>query len=446
MRAEYQDNPVYSNNPFIEALPLPLTNAELYNKLKKQPCYDEKIKTLSIPERLSCLSKIYETYIPPDYAPTVYQLLYQGIISSYTTKFSTGIIRQIGKIKEAVEQSRVPNTSTYTTQAISGSILGVSGTGKTSTILRILDLFPQVIEHTEYHGNPFFCKQITYLNIQCPNDCSVKAACIYILSAIDEAIGTTYSLNAVNRKSLTIDAIIAQISQLCITHHIGIIIIDEIQNILATNKKGENNVRLIKFFVQLMNDTGISVILVGTPEVGAFFDQQPHLARRTRGPRIFPMKFSSDFHKLVNSLWQMQCLKYYAELTDAMEKILFDVSGGIPALLAQCIFFAQQYAINSGIEQLSISIIQEAAALYQLRKPFPVYEKGDAAVIPEINKVSFPNKQAAPEKQTNSRKKGRPKILRDQLDILVAYENVSQEESLLEWMFSRELAMEADIC
>lgn len=61
----------------------------------------------------------------------------------------------------------------FVAQADTGSILGVPGIEKTVTVQRSLGLLPQVIEHTEYQGHPSFCKQVLYLRVECPSDCSI---------------------------------------------------------------------------------------------------------------------------------------------------------------------------------------------------------------------------------------------------------------------------------
>ena len=38
-----------------------------------------------------------------------------------------------------------------------------------STIRRALETMPQVIEHTEYMGQPFYCKRVLYLRAEYPS-------------------------------------------------------------------------------------------------------------------------------------------------------------------------------------------------------------------------------------------------------------------------------------
>lgn len=424
MKAEYRFVPAYPDNPFISSLPKRLTAGELMEKIQSSiPPWDRSVQMSSV-ERLSHCNKIYEAFYPLHFAPTIYNLLYNGMISSYAEKNSVKAIRQMTTIKTAIDLNQRPCTTSFSTQSISCSILGASGIGKSSTIARILNLFPQVIEHMEFEGSPFFCKQINYLNVQCPSDCSVKAMCTDILLQIDRILGTEYAVKAMRRQSVTLDALVAQLSQLCITHNIGVIIIDEIQNVLSASTKSGNHTRLVRFLVQLMNDTGICAVLVGTPEVGAFFDSEPHLARRTRGLRIGALGYGEPFHHLLAGLWKMQYTKIYQPLTEKLEGLLFEISGGIPALLAQVIALSQTQAIESGAEVLSEEVIRKTASLYRLRAPSDTNAVTDPASDFQAVKSILPQDEP-------QGKRGRPKRYRDSGDLLVLFQNNRENVSRL---------------
>nr|WP_208997958.1 ATP-binding protein [Pseudovibrio sp. FO-BEG1] len=53
------------------------------------------------------------------------------------------------------------------------SLIGCSGSGKSSTINRILATYPQVIYHKQYNYI-----QMPYLRIECPSDGSLKSLCL----------------------------------------------------------------------------------------------------------------------------------------------------------------------------------------------------------------------------------------------------------------------------
>ena len=106
----------------------------------------------------------------------------------------------------------------FVAQADTGSVLGVPGIGKTVTVQRSLGLLPQVIEHTEYQGHPFFCKQVLYLRVECPSDCSIKTLAFNILAVLDRAIASDYLNRLTLMKSISVSAIATQVKILCMTH------------------------------------------------------------------------------------------------------------------------------------------------------------------------------------------------------------------------------------
>ena len=132
---------------------------------------------------------------------------------------------------------------------------GVPGIGKTSTIRRCLTTMPQVIEHVEYQGQPFYCKQVLYLRIECPSDCSVKTLALNLVAALDQAIGSDYLHQLTSLRSVAASAVATQVKILCMTHHVGLILVDEIQNAVVTARRNRQVKPLIKFLVELTNDT-----------------------------------------------------------------------------------------------------------------------------------------------------------------------------------------------
>lgn len=158
-------------------------------------------------------------------------MIYQGMTASLACKDAVSSARQSAWLYSGKQT----DSSVYRESTSSFSLLGEPGIGKTTTVTRILQTIPQVIEHERYAGEPLYCKQVNYVCIQCPSDCSVKACALPCLPSWTGLLGTEYA--RARMATYTMDTIIIKLSQLCITHHIGIIVIDEIQNVLFSRNK-----------------------------------------------------------------------------------------------------------------------------------------------------------------------------------------------------------------
>ena len=111
------------------------------------------------------------------------------------------------------------------------SIIGISGIGKTTAIERLLLMYPQVIKHEEYKGQPFNRTQIVWLKIDCPYDGSLSTLCKSFFKAIDDLLGTRYleKFGYLNRVTSTM---LLHMTSLASMYGIGVLVIDEIQHLL----------------------------------------------------------------------------------------------------------------------------------------------------------------------------------------------------------------------
>lgn len=414
--ATYSPNSAYPNNPFIEAMPSFLLPDVLIKELYYIPKLPENVSDLDAAERLACTNKIYEAFVPLDFSVQLYNLIYQGILSSYSKKNTVDIIRQTLSFRNSITKGEIPETNAFMSQAISYSVLGIPGVGKTSTITRILNLFPQVIRHTEYKGQSFYCHQITYICIQCPADCSIKAACIQVIDEINRLLFAGAPESCYKKDNITTDALVAIIAQLCLTHHIGALVIDEIQNVVGA-RKGSQKGQLINFFVQLTNETGICVIFVGTPEISKIFDSGKHIFRRTRGPRLTVITDMTAFHTLASELWKLQVTQRRLPYSDETGVLLYRITEGVPALLSELLVLSQQEAILSGEECLSSRIIKRTAQANNFNDRAAAMLSGNLDIVKELTDLG-----EAPAMPDVVLKRGRPKKERADTDLIVAYE------------------------
>lgn len=372
--AEYDKE---QGNPFLEALPELLGKTEFTERMESEIHFPYDLNKKTPQERRTYLTELSTWFQPMDYMYSLYDMLYRAMATTYQTKTVVESVKQLNEIYMDFRTGK-ERTLSYSTQAYSGAVLGVPGIGKTSTIQRCLSTMPQVIVHTKYKEQPFYTKQINYLIVECPSDCSVKTLAFNILSAIDRAIGSEYFTQAANQ-SIAASAISTKLKIICMNHHIGLIVIDEIQNAIQTATRNKQTRPLIKFLVELTNETSTGICFCGTLEAEELFLKQEHLKRRTRGLRLLPLKYDMTYRKFITTLFEYQATLQKAELTEKLMKQIYDLSAGIPAYIVKIFQEEQTQAILSGKEKITYGAIKQAVSILGIEVS-KVFSRGGTSI------------------------------------------------------------------
>lgn len=332
-------------NELISCLSRMLSGNELYNAMKVLPEYDPSIRNADPATRLIALSSIYGVYVPTTASAEIYSKMYLALLHSLQKKNSIDAVKQYNLNYKITQGGSIQG---ILGGADSFTIIGTSGIGKSSAVNRAISLISTAIIELPR------MKVIPALVIQCPFDSSVKGLLFEILRKVDELLDTTYYQKAV-RSRATVDLLIGSVSSVCL-NHVGLLVVDEIQNV-ANSKNGK---ALVRVLTQLINNSGISIGMVGTPESKVFFEQAMQLARRSLGLEYGPMPFGDDFIKVCDTLCHYQFVKSKFEMTDTLASWLYEHCGGVVSLLVSLMHDAQEIAILSGTEHVDISCFTEA--------------------------------------------------------------------------------------
>lgn len=405
-----------SGNPYLDAMPNMLSPDQFSKSVASYPPILHDLAQMSPEERRGLLPSLASLYVPMPYQYAIYDTLYRAIAMTYHTA-------DVVESTKAINAYYCGRATNYATQADSGSILGVPGCGKTATVRRCLSTMPQVIEHTEYQGQPCYYKQVLWLHVECPSDCSVKTLGFGIMAALDRAIGAKYLQSTQGLRSASASAIAVQTKILLTNHHVGLLVIDEIQNAVTTARKNRQEKPLLRYLVELTNETMTSIYFVGTPLAEELFISQEHLKRRTRGIRLAPFRPDGAYLDFLNKIWPYQYTVQMAELTTSIGNKLYDCSGGIPAYILKIFTEAQDWALLQGRSCVDEKTIQQAVELLAIKVPrthvagthISDFEIG--AQVPEPP----PDQEEVPRQYAN--KRGRKAAQRDDGDLLVAYNN-----------------------
>ena len=336
----------------IHILPPMKSGNELLSALKVMPEYDRSICNAGAAVRLMALSDLYKIYVPNQMSVEIYSKMYLALLRSLQKKGTKLAVQQQNQNFKAIigqEYSGIMGGSD------SFTIIGASGIGKSSAISRAITLITedQIVEVDDP-----YTKIVPCVCVQCPFDSSVKGLLLEVLRKVDEAIDSNYYQNALRARATT-DMLIGSVSQVAL-NHIGLLVVDEIQNV-CNSKNGKS---LVGVLTQLINNSGISICMVGTPESAAFFEQAMQLARRSLGLQYNVMSYGDDFRTFCEILFSYQYVKQRAEITNAIIEWLYEHSSGNISVVVSLIHDAQEIAILGGKETLNLELLNEA---YQKR-------------------------------------------------------------------------------
>lgn len=338
---------------FTTKLPEMKSGNELISALSIIPEYDETICQQNQAVRLMALSDLYQIYIPSQMSLEIYSKLYLALLRSMQKKGTQMAIKQRYENYKAIQQQ---SYSGILGGSDSFTIIGTSGIGKSSAISRAISL---ITENRIIETDKPYIKIIPCLIVQCPFDSSVKGLLLEILRKVDEELGTDHYIHAIKSRASTTDMLIGAVSSIAL-NNIGMLVVDEIQNV-ANSKNGKS---LIGALTQLINNSGISICMVGTPESTVFFEQAMQLARRSVGLQYTTMKYDDYFQSFCKIIFKYQFLKNRTDITTVITEWLYEHSAGVVSVVVSLIHDAQEIAILTGKEVLNLDTLNEA---YQQR-------------------------------------------------------------------------------
>lgn len=332
----------------VKCMPQMLSGQELMEQMAEYPVYPADIRERGSAERLVALTDIYDLYIPSQMSVEIYHKLYMGILRSLQKKESVQAVCQQYENRKGIRGKRCQG---IIGGADSFTILGQSGIGKSSAVFRAIGL---ITEKEVLEMERPYCRIAPCIVVQCPFDSSVKGLLLEILRRVDEVLDSHYYTQAVRARATT-DMLIGSVSQVAL-NHIGLLVVDEIQNV-ANSRNGKS---LVGMLTQLINNSGISICMVGTPESIPFFEQALQLARRSLGLQYGTMEFGKGFCEVCRRIFTYQYTKEGMELTETVLEWLYEHCGGNLSILVSIFHDAQETAILEGRDILDMEALERA--------------------------------------------------------------------------------------
>ncbi len=408
MTAEYKTSSFveFIGNPLVEALPpFPEVN-DLPSMLLVKPTYKPEERLGSMSKRLFALQRIGSLHIPTradtDIALNLSRCLVWGYFGRGSVPRET-VERAHLEAGYALTESEKRYLFGFTPPVYGFPVIGLSGVGKSTSVLNVLHLYPQVIRHTKYHSEPFNQTQVVWLKVDTPCDGSAKGLCTAIIQELDTIVGTQYSSEFTSSR-VSKDILLVKVRQLVSTFHVGIIILDEFQNLCSAKK--EVSRELLNFLVTLANSIRVPIVMVGSPLMTQIFQSSFQQAKRITGQgevRMNLLRKEDKFWQIYfRALWNYQYTKQTIELSDEMINAFFDESVGNPFICSILYKLVQDDAIVSRREFFDISDVHRTASeklglTSQMRKDMLAGKDVDLSRLEPLWGPAMPEKEEAAE-------------------------------------------------
>ena len=448
-------DPEYKGNPLIEALPDVLSGDEVGPIFTQRPGHAENESQLPEHLRRHAIARLLYDFSEPfnhHYAleESISGLIRLGYVGRNPAR--NDLKKHILNGYERVQRGDLAAFmfDDVRSTALSTSLIGCSGIGKTWALNRILGTYPQVIFHPEYQLN-----QVVRLKLDCPKDGSLKALCKEFFIALDKMLGTEYVKNRCRRAS--VDDLLILMAEKANEHCLGILVIDEIQHLDRAKSGGAPT--MLNFFVTLVNTIGVPVVLVGTHKATEILQQDFRQARRAcgMGDHVWDRlkKDGSDWDDLIEALWPLQWTVNKTPLTQDLKDHLHDLTQGVVDIAVKVFALAQNRAISLGGDELLAKGLfdQVMADSFEMVKPMlQALRFGDAESIKQYGDLCAPSiiarlmaaQRAARKKGTRRENTVATPVAAEQIDNLASMLNVGKDivELVVEQLLTAEPELE----
>ena len=339
-------------NPFIEALPPPIKFTDLPAALKRAPLTGVPWANIDPATREPLLEVASQHFgstaaiLEP--ASGVQLLLRRALMMrNPLNQDERRRMNQLGVLETKDAMGSLPRVEG------AGMLLsGMTGTGKTALLVRILELIApqQVIDFGKSEACGWYrLRQCVYLRVDHPSNGTRGALLKRILYALDSALGTSYFSE--HQRTTNLDSLLVVVSKLLSLHRVALIVIDEKQQ--STFQDSPWRLEFVLFYLTLMN-LGISVILAGNPLAFEHLDMFSQVVRRFSIGGIHELRpasgpadkwWSRDFVPHAREFSLIDEWNIDVERRAALE---FEHSGGLPGLYTPHHIEVQRVALRRG--------------------------------------------------------------------------------------------------
>lgn len=350
-------HPLYTGNPLIDALPIIRSDDAWIEQLLSAPAFDESERGLDAHVRSYRVAELRNLFLPTANHVKVARRLDQLLRWGYANRkpFSAERVKLLQTTYEHAQRAGSAQKMVFNRLGpiCSFSLIGCSGVGKSTAVERMLAAYPQCIQHPLHH-----LTQLVWLKVDCPKGGGVGDLADSIISSMDRILGTRH----LRSKRDNASKLMAEVAHLAVAHHLGVLVLDEMQNLCA--KKSGGREEMLNWFQELVNALKLPVVLLGTYKAKQILGLDMRHARRTsvNGSEVWtPLQPGEDFDFLLEQIWEYSWLRTRTPLTDELRQTMFEETQGIRAFMVDMYLVAQLHALWKGVEVMTSELFRTVA-------------------------------------------------------------------------------------
>lgn len=373
----------YARNPFINRLPTEPETADLRKGLYRPPLFNETDRLLRPGQRLHCVMRLDRFSLPTipamQFARALDIVIKRGYVGRdpTTTDFVRGVelaVENEERVVTGVRWDDLTLVPEYDT-SIGFAALGTPGGGKTHAVVSACARYTQVIRHTA----PFLLHQIVWLRVECPPGGSPKSLCEYFFQEVDRVMAKNGVATRYQRqyRGKTLDLMMAGMARVATLHAVGVLIVDEIQNVRKTQQDMKASV--LNFLVTMRNSIGIPVVTVGTMAAQRLLRRTFHDARRGDGlgsiyfERLPPGSksgpgYGPEFESFVTRMWRWQWTTERTEIDPGLLTAMYHETQGVLDLTVKLYILVQQRLISRSDTKRRLPEVITADLIHEVAK------------------------------------------------------------------------------
>lgn len=363
--AEYRDQTlhIYQGNPLIEALPEILPAKTAAKLLQYDPPFSLSELDLAPELKIHLINGLEELVYPLPEAVSFESIISQRIRWGY--RAHNPLNPATWRHRYQLTRNKKPGLPTghIKSTASSAMLHALSGMGKSTMAETVLNLYPQVIRHNNYKGkNLGTITQIVYIKISIPYDGLLSGLCLSFFRAVDEILGTTYLSQ---HQDMKIDLMLMKMEQIAANYFVGVIVIDELQNLNFAKSGGASKV--LNYFRTLIDFVGIPLVLIGTYASTDLFRKGLQESRRATNAGIIDIlrpKSPADpyWNDLLDVIEKYQWFGTgKCKYSEPIRNKIYYLTQGITDFTVRLVMHAQKMAIEEGKETLTVNLLQRAS-------------------------------------------------------------------------------------